>query len=301
MAVFNTFSKRNNPKVTDVYEYDNIPQKFKVQLIRIVEKILHSHRLLNWMTCIETINEELGKEFYGDDAIDELKEFIKSSKNTSELLDIIDIFTQNIYSEIEQRKSSEDSYSINRIKEIEQEIDNLNTRFLESNLGYQVQNGQLIKINSQHIHREIIQPALQLIYDENFNGSDEEFRKAFKHFRGGDYKEAINEASKALESVLKTICERMNWQSKEGDTANKLIEIVKNKRLFPNELESYYNSLTQILSSGTPTIRNKNSGHGQGSHSKEVPQHLASFAINQAASSIIFLIQSYKNINNPTS
>ena len=92
----------------------------------------------------------------------------------------------------------------------------------------------------------------------------------------------------------------MNWQRRQGDTANRLIEIVKNNGLFPNELESYYNSLTQILTSGTPTIRNKNSGHGQDTERKEVPQHLASFTINQSASSIIFLIQSYKNLNNPS-
>ena len=140
MAVFETFSKRNNPKVIDVYEYDVIPDKFRVQLIRILERIL-----LNWMTCIEIINEELGKEFFGyedDDAINELKEFIRSSENTSELLDIIDIFTQNIYSEIENYKSLENDYSSNRIINIKNELDILNARFLENNLGYQVQNGK---------------------------------------------------------------------------------------------------------------------------------------------------------------
>lgn len=49
-----------------------------------------------------------------------------------------------------------------------------------------------------------------------------------------------------------------------------------------------------MKNSEAPTIRNKNSAHGQGPEPKEVPQYLASFAINQAASSILFLIQSHK-------
>ena len=127
-------------------------------------------------------------------------------------------------------------------------------------------------------------------------GADEEFRKAFKHYREGLYDEAITEAAKAFESVLKTIYDLMNWERNEKDSIRQLIINANKNGLFQNSIE-YFKNLPDLLGS-TVEIRNKDAAHGDGSKPKILSQHLASFAINQAASSILFLIQSYKNLIN---
>ncbi len=59
-------------------------------------------------------------------------------------------------------------------------------------------------------------------------------------------------------------------------------------------MDSYRNNLIGILET-LPTIRNKESAHGKGDIKRNVTQHLASFALNQAATCILFLIQTYRD------
>ena len=44
-----------------------------------------------------------------------------------------------------------------------------------------------------------------------------------------------------------------------------------------------------MLETGVPTIRNKNSGHGQGSDIKDVPEYMASYMLHLTATNLLFL------------
>ena len=90
-------------------------------------------------------------------------------------------------------------------------IEELNRRFLEHGIGYQYQGGQIIAVNSQYLHSEVVEPAISLLHDANFSGALEEFMAAHEHYRKGDYKEAIANAGNAFESVMKTICDKHGW------------------------------------------------------------------------------------------
>ena len=47
-------------------------------------------------------------------------------------------------------------------------------------MGYEFINGELIRIDNKILHQEVIKPALRLLYEEGFDGAEEEFRKAFQ-------------------------------------------------------------------------------------------------------------------------
>jgi hypothetical protein len=95
---------------------------------------------------------------------------------------------------------------------------------------------------------------------------------------------------------LKIICTDNNWTyDEERDTASSLIDICANKGLFPKYLLTEFKSITSVLKSGSGTLRNKNSAHGQGITKKKVPKYLASYMIYLTGSTINFMID--LNIN----
>lgn len=51
--------------------------------------------------------------------------------------------------------------------------------------------------------------ALKLLFEEGFEGAEDEIRKAYEKKRKGDNKNAILEAGKAFESTMKIICNKI--------------------------------------------------------------------------------------------
>ena len=94
---------------------------------------------------------------------------------------------------------------------------------------------------------------------------------------------------------MKTICDKFSWAyDKNNATAAKLIDIVLKEELIPKYLQDHLTGLTNVLKAGVPTVRNKTSGHGQGSETKEVPEYLASYVLHLTASNIVLLVEAYK-------
>src|SRR5205807_2321631 len=114
-------------------------------------------------------------------------------------------------------------------------------------------NGQLIKQTDQYIHTNVVLPALILLQDPLFRGAQEEFLKAHEHYLNQNYKEAINEALKAFESAMKTICQAQGWNHNPHPTASVLLTILFNQGLIPLMLQSQFNNLNGLLESGLPT------------------------------------------------
>ena len=116
-------------------------------------------------------------------------------------------------------------------------VEELNARFREHGIGYQIVGTKVIKTGSVFTHNEVVKPALAVLHDQRFEGADFEFRRAHEHHRHGRYEEAIADCLKALESTLKVICKRRGWKFKETDGAKRLIEIAFSHELIPKELE----------------------------------------------------------------
>jgi len=185
------------------------------------------------------------------------------------------------------------------IKEVNSNIDKcieeLNYRFRQHNLGYEFVNGEVIRIDNKMLHQEVVKPALRLLYEEGFDGAEEEFRKAFEYKRNGDNKNAILEAGKTFESTLKTICDKKGYTyDKAKDTAKTLINILEYNNFYPSYMSAHMTSLRTTLETGLPVVRNKNAGHGQGSTVTPISDEFAEYALNLAATNIVFLVGIYK-------
>ena len=173
-------------------------------------------------------------------------------------------------------------------------IDELNHRFREHGIGYQYQGGQIIAVNSQYLHSEVVEPAISLLHDANFSGALQEFMAAHEHYRKGDYKEAIANAGNAFESTMKTICDKRGWTYSRA-TASTLIEVLYSNALIPPEMKNHFTGLRSALEGGVPPLRNQagRGAHGQGSAPVAVPDYLAAYCLHLTAANIVFLVEAH--------
>ena len=300
----------------DVYQYDNLPRQLKVQVIHILRKSLGDLDQLvprivaapldpiikNVRCCYNEISEKLCSE-YGildlpvthnrrQNIMNDLFEFFLQENDIEKALDVIEIS----FSFVENLSRMRGYLNRANAQEIaEQAIQGLNERFKEHGVGYYFNNGQIICINSEFIHSEVVKPALRILNQKDYAGAQEEFLRAHEHYRAGQTKEALNECLKSLESVLKSICVRRGWNYESGATAKKLIDTCFENEIIPQFWQQQFNALRSLLESGVPTARNKLAAHGQGKEPQPVPNHLVSFVLHMTAAAIVFLADAEAN------
>jgi len=311
MPIFETFSKREAKKAkagkADVYQYESLPEAFRVQVSHIWTTAigpyflavdpLYSEPWSNqaWRWIHDTLARELGvfSLVKGDqDKGTNCLRFLLTA-DTKGALDIIEISFRYIDRVVRQWPSY-DKGRCQITQDADDAIEELNDRFRQHNVGYQYLGGELVRVDSQYVHAEVVRPAFSLLQEERFHGASEEFLSAHEHYRKAEYKEAIVDALKAFESTMKSICEARKWPYPAGASAKPLIEIMFVKGLIPNYLQSHFGGLRATLESGVPTVRDKTSGHGQGPQPVNVPPHFAAYILHLTASNIVFLVEAHR-------
>lgn len=305
MAVYELYSKRKKKLerngTVEPYIYNDIPITFRRQVMHIwlenigrwgIDRLRHhlpQNRL--WKLLHDTLAREYGlfDLATGHNEFEKFQSFFLNTIDYEQVIDAIEI-TFNI---LESDKPRE--LGIHRVR-INDAIKELNVRLEEHALGYEYVSHEIIRKDSKFVHSEITKKALELLYEEGFQGASDEFLNAHRHYREGKFKEAINDALKAFESTMKTICAKRGWEYKAGDTAKKLIQIMLDKNLIPNSLETHISGVRNTLEAGLPVIRNKNSGHGQGESTVEISRSLVQYALNLAATNIVFLVEQFKEM-----
>ena len=312
MAIRDIFSKRqktNRGEIPDVYTYDNLPQPLRTQIVHIWFDALGDHDDLRspfvrtaWAydLIVKTLCREYGvfrlplpKDVAQDDEQLMLVNYLLTAKDIEHALDAIELSFQVIDEHVrayDYRKSWDGDALANHA------IAELNQRFKEHGVGYEYTNGQIVRVDSQLLHAEVVKPALQLLKDKQYAGAQQEFLKAHEHYRLGNSKESLNECLKAFESVMKSICDKRKWAYDKKATAKDLIQICLDKGLIPTFWQSYYASLRSLLESGVPTGRNNLGGHGQGSTAIDVPNHLVAYMLHMTAAAIVFLAQAESDL-----
>ncbi|MCI0335844.1 MAG: hypothetical protein L0228_21765 [Planctomycetes bacterium] len=310
MSVHDLYSKRQKRMrgdVPDVYVYDEIPTDLRVQVIHILRdtigtgQVYHS-QLSKTGQVYHAIVEVLRKE-YGvfklpstshnrdGDYLAELSNFLLAEKDEERVIDAIELSFRFINTVVRDgtiyRKGERDAQNA---------IAELNTRFREHGIGYQFENEQIIRIDSQLIHEGVVKPAIKLLHEPIYAGVQDEFLSAHAHYRAGKYKEALVDCLKSLESALKTISDKRGWACDPKATCNNLIQIVFDNGLVPPFWSQHFNSLRSTLESGVPTARNRMAGHGQGSSVTDIPDYLVSYVLHQTASAIVFLAEAEKHL-----
>lgn len=103
--------------------------------------------------------------------------------------------------------------------------------------------GFVIRIDSEYMHSEIVQSALMILHQRRFLGARQEFLNAHKHYRNGDIEESLPDCLKALESLMKTVCENRKWAYLPNVTASGLIDILFRNEIVPQFLQGHYRAL----------------------------------------------------------
>jgi hypothetical protein len=305
MGFLDTYTKRKKRAAgqQDVYQYDDIPEPLRNQVIHILIDLFgqgSGRTLLHdvatnpiWNDLRNILTRERGSFVLASrqDPFEDCLHFI-STAGTDDVLEIVEmafrlasvLSTETLYKckQFGARHSREDA------------VEELNHRFREQAVGFQLENNTIVRVDSAYVHGEIVVPALRLLSGKGFQGALDEFLQAHEYYRNGKTKEAIASASKAFESTLKAICDQRKWAYAKGDTAKNLLDIVVAEGLIPLMLQSYFTGLRSALESGLPTIGNATSRHGQGSQVKDVPEAMAAFALHLCASSIVFLVEAHQ-------
>lgn len=304
--MYKLYSERikNKDGEPEVYNYDKFPEAFRNQVFYIMEDVLdqytEDYKEILWNAFYRVFAREKGVKEKDAYEYEMGKNFGKRNfeeyileANEVDFLDMVDLVFNKIDEGVRQvppRKKPQ----LDMNEMADKAIEELNYRFRQHNLGYEFVNGEIIRIDNKMIHQEIVKPALRLLYEEGFDGAEEEFRKAFEYRRKGDNKNAILEAGKAFESTMKAICDKKSYTyDKAKDTAKKLIEILESNNFYPIYMSSHMASLRTTLE-GLPTLRNKTAGHGQGSAVETISDEFAEYALNLAATNIVLLVGIYK-------
>ena len=133
-------------------------------------------------------------------------------------------------------------------------------------------------------HELVVGPALQALDDRRLAGARDEFDEALRKRRLGtpkDLEDAVDEAAKSVESVLKVIHDERAVPRPRNEAVSGLFESLKDARCFP----AYVVNL--VTAAAGP--RNKMAAHGQGATVRAVPEELAEASIAAAATAITFL------------
>ncbi|EDQ8560926.1 hypothetical protein GQP39_000111 [Salmonella enterica subsp. enterica] len=320
MAITELYSKRQKKirgEEIDVYSYDHMPQTLRTQIIFIIEQALESlvqgknqsamainlipdERTVIYSRVTNILRREYGTfnlSNYLNDRFDEdvtplLPEhydFFVRTDNIEDCLDVIELFFKEING---MRRDILAVYPNNS----DDAISELNQRFNEHGVGYQFVENQIIRVDSQYIHSEVVKPILQILgRNSNYSGSNDEFLSAHEHYRHQRYKACLNDCLKSFESLMKGIHKKHSWPLTGNETAQKLINSCLSNNLVPKYLQYQFTSIRTLLESGIPTIRNKDSGHGQGAEITEVPEYLASYTLHLTATNLLFLAKCEEN------
>jgi hypothetical protein len=319
MPIHDLYSKRQKKirgEVPEVFQYENFPESFRVQVMYILRD-LSSDISINRKQYFQKIHDSLCREYGLNNLLSretprlyesKIKDFLSICKDI-EVLDIIEcsfkhyknISEDGLYDLVEALEGIDRPTEIKELEKrvsserLHRAINEMNERFLEHGIGYQFESGEIIRIDSKLIHSEVVKPALRVLTGDMYKGANDEFLRAHEHYRYGRYKECMNECLKSFESTMKAICTEHRWAyDGEKATANKLIEICFKNNLIPDYLQSKFTSLRSSLECGIPTVRNRTSGHGQGSEISEVPSYLASYLLHLTATTILLLADAEK-------
>jgi hypothetical protein len=175
-------------------------------------------------------------------------------------------------------------------------INEVNYRFREACLGYQFEEEEFLRVDSQFIHENVVKPAIQILNAEEFSGPRSEFLSAHACFRNGDYEQAIMLASNSFESTLKVVCDKNDWAYQKGARSTDLLKLVRSNGLWPDYLDASFDQLIATLSSGLPKVRNDAAAHGQGAEPRNTPPYVAAYALHLAAAKIILIAEAHKQI-----
>lgn len=306
MVVYDLFSKRKKRvlgKTKDVFTYDAIPEGLRTQIVHIWRDGLGVPNTYSYDIgeTYETIVDALRREYStfqlhpaNRGAHEELINWFLTEKDTDRVLDAIELTFIMI-----EGHCSKHGYGgrYQGVAVAQQAVEELNVRFREAGIGYQYSDGQIVRVDSQLIHKEVVVPALTVLRGSGFKNAQDEFLSAYEHFRHGKKQEALVDCYKCFESTMKVICTKRKWPFNPKAAAKDLVNVCLSNGLIPAYWQTHFNGLRSVLESAISTPRNRQAGHGAGAGpAPDVPDELASYVLHMTAATVLFLAEAEKNL-----
>ena len=285
----------------DVYQYENLPSKLRVQVRRVSAKALGDASIYELGDTKpneaagfirETLCDAKGRDNLGGDRQDPLADLLYYIEHgdAEGFLDAIDVGATVLDHYIRQNQTEQrDRWGATL--DASDAIDEINFRFRDAGVGFQIAAGKIVRVDSQYAHAEMIKPALSLLNVKGFEGPQSEFLTAHEHYTAGRHKEAVTEAAKAFESLMKAVCDQKGWAYNKGARASDLLKVLRPHKLWPEYLDPSFDQLLATLTSGLPKVRNDTSAHGQGAVPTTAPSYVASYALHLAAAKMILIAE----------
>ena len=279
-GIYDLFSKRDKP-LPDVFQTEVLSPKFRTQVNWIWKDSLLKLRSTYGNVVMQEVRGIICREsgrhsLCGNPQLspeNDLLEALKTTKDTQLGLDII-----------------ETSFRVMReyvhAQHLSSHVEELNHRFRENGIGYQFDlNAQrLIPINSTFAYEQAVRPALALLAHPDFATANKEFIEAFDDYKKSDFHDCLTKCGSCFESVMKIICDKKGWAFDPKDTAAKLMNTI----ISAQGMDSFFEQPLKLIA----TMRNRLSGsHGAGTTPKNVPEHIARYALNATASAILLLVE----------
>ena len=254
MAIVNLFSKRQAEAVksgeADVYQYTDIPSQLRVQVKQVAiegigrvgssgDGIMRGDEHNDIWVQIERIYlRENGLESIAHEnfAGSRILSFMRDC-STSDWLDLLELIALGIT--IMAGQGNEHQRNVWQVSNTGQKaIDEINYRLREAKVGYQIEGTQLIRVDSQFMHAEVVKPALAMLSSEDFEGPRQEFIAAHQHYRVGEHRQAVAMAANALESTFKAIFDQKGWGYQKGARISDLVKVARANGLWPDYLDA---------------------------------------------------------------
>lgn len=177
-------------------------------------------------------------------------------------------------------------------EEKEEFTSEINIVFDQNELPWKLCDGHLIKIDAQQFELDLKRKTLEKLnelanLEPMFKPTYNELLDALDFLNNDKYAEAINNANKAYESIMKVIL------NEDKGNANQLAKAITGKLNLPDAISRGFDN--NVLMS-LPYLRNNLSSHGAGKQDVGISKNLSNLSINLSCSLITFLISEFKNI-----
>jgi hypothetical protein len=223
--------------------------------------------------------------------------FLMSEPRVADVLSLVEVCCR--YLQVLANAPRHEQRARGAVEDPAQGLLEVNARFKNAGVGYQYEAGEIIRVDSQYVHGEVVKPASELLSAPEFEEANREFRLAHEHYRSGNLRDCNTAALRCMEAVMKAICDVRGWRYDAGATVEKLIAVVRREGLFPDYLGGYFDNLIGAMKAGLPKIRDRDGGHGAPPGQPKVPEHVAGFALHLTASNIVMLAQAHSTLAIP--
>lgn len=172
----------------------------------------------------------------------------------------------------------------------------VNNVLRDNDVPWIIADGVMIKIDAKQFEQDLKRKALEQLHELTdsapvFQSAYDELIKAVEFLEKDNYAEAVTNAGKSYESVMKIIC------GVDKGNADKLTkQIIDDTHIeLPDGISA--EGFRQNVLMALPYVRNNVGAHGSGMSTTELSRPLANLAVNLAAALDTYLIEEYSEEN----